>query len=366
MTTPCFIIAEAGVNHDGSPARALELAEAARTCGADAVKYQTFRTDRLTTRRAATCAYQETATGGQQSQQDMLRALELPDAVFRHLARHCQSIGIEFMSTAFDPDSLDFLVSETGIRRVKIPSGELVNPLLLLRAARTGLPVILSTGMATLDEVAMALGVLAHGLLGLPGLPRAADAAAAANSPEGAALLAQRITLLHCVSDYPAPPQDSNLRALATLRNRFTLPVGLSDHTEGTCVAVAAVALGAVVLEKHFTLDQSLPGPDHRASLDVAGLARLVEEARIVESALGDGVKAPRPSEVGNIAAIRGSLVATRNIRAGDRLDDSNITVKRPGDGLPPMRLLDLAGSIADRDFAPDEQITVPLDMRHD
>lgn len=365
MTTLCFIIAEAGVNHNGSPARALELADAARACGADAVKYQTFQTDRLTTRRALTCAYQETA-GGQRSQQDMLRALELPDAEFRHLARHCQSIGIEFMSTAFDPDSLDFLVAETGIRRVKIPSGELVNPLLLLRAARTGLPVILSTGMATLDEIVMALGVLAYGLLGLPGLPRAGDAAAAARSVEGAALLARRVTLLHCVSDYPAPPQDSNLRAMATLRHHFTLPVGLSDHTEGTCVAVAAVALGAAVLEKHFTLDRSLPGPDHRASLDAAGLARLVEEARIVESALGDGIKAPRPSEMGNITAIRGSLVAACAIRAGELMGDNNVTVKRPGDGLPPMRLLDLAGSVAPRDFAPDEQICMSVDVGHD
>lgn len=360
MTDRCFIIAEAGVNHDGSSARALELADAAHACGADAVKYQTFRTDRLTTRRAATCAYQETATGGQRSQQDMLRALELSDLEFHHLARHCQAIGIEFMSTAFDPDSLDFLVHETGIRRVKIPSGELVNPLLLLRAARTGLPVILSTGMATLDEVATALGVLAHGLLGLPGLPRPAAAAEAALSAEGAALLARRVTLLHCVSDYPAPPHDSNLRAMASMRDRFALPVGLSDHTEGTCVAVAAVALGATVLEKHFTLDRTLPGPDHRASLDVAGLARLVEEARIVESALGDGIKAPRPSEAANIAAIRGSLVAARPIRAGEVLDEGNVTVKRPGDGLGPMRLLDLAGRPAGRDYATDEQITSP------
>lgn len=363
MTPATFIIAEAGVNHDGDPGRALALADAARDCGADAVKYQTFRADRLTTSRAATCAYQERATGGERSQRDMLRALELPDAEFRRLADHCRIIGIEFMSTAFDPDSLDFLVAETGIRRVKIPSGEMINPLLLLKAARTGLPIILSTGMATLAEVELALGVLAHGLLKQPGLPTMAAAAAAAADPQGRTLLQQRVTLLHCVSDYPAPPEDTNLRAMATLRDRFELPVGLSDHTEGTCVAVAAVALGAAVLEKHFTLDRGLPGPDHRASLDVAGLASLVEQSRIVERALGDGQKQPRPSEQRNITAVRGSLVAARPIRTGETFDAVNVTVKRPGDGLAPMRLLDLAGQPSPWDFAPDEQITLPGEM---
>jgi N-acetylneuraminate synthase len=364
MTAPTLIIAEAGVNHDGCIARALELADAARACGADAVKYQTFRAARLTTNRAATCAYQEIATGGQRSQQDMLQALELPQSAFRRLAEHCREIGIEFMSTAFDCDSLEFLVAETGIRRVKIPSGELVNPLLLLKAARTGLPIILSTGMATLAEVAAALGVLTYGLLGLPGLPRPDDVVGAAD--EGAALLRRRVTLLHCVSDYPAQPQDSNLRAMATMRDRFGLPVGLSDHTQGTCVSVAAVALGASVLEKHFTLDPTLPGPDHRASLDVPGLRSLVEQARIVECALGDGVKAPRPSEKANITAIRGSLVAARPIRAGEPLDATNITVKRPGDGLAPMCLLELAGTRAGRDYETNEQIRPATEERDD
>lgn len=366
MTAPTFIIAEAGVNHDGSVARALELADAARACGADAVKYQTFRADRLTTDRAATCAYQEMATGGQRSQQDMLRTLELPQPAFRRLADHCREIGIEFMSTAFDCDSLEFLVAETGIRRVKIPSGELVNPLLLLKAARTDLPIILSTGMATLAEVAAALGVLAYGLLGLPGLPSPAEVAEAAIAAEGVALLRRRVTLLHCVSDYPALPQDSNLRAMATMRDQFSLPVGLSDHTQGTCVSVAAVALGAAMLEKHFTLDPTLPGPDHRASLDVPGLRSLVEQARIVESALGDGVKVPRPSEQANITAIRGSLVAACPIRAGEPLDVTNITVKRPGDGLAPMCLLRLAGTRAGRDYEADEQIRPVTEERDD
>ena len=353
-----FVIAEAGVNHNGDLDKAFALIDLAAECGADAVKFQTFRAERLATSRARTCSYQRTGAAHSESQQDMLRRLELDENAFRQLSRHCTDRGIEFMSTAFDPESLEFLVRETGLKRIKIPSGEMVNPILLCHAARSGLPMVLSTGLATLDEVEMALAVLAHGMVTPDGLPTRSEAFDAFRSDAGQAALAARVTVLHCVSDYPAPAADCNLRALRTMRDAFGIPVGFSDHSEGIAVSLAAVALGATVLEKHYTLDKSLPGPDHRASLDPGELRSLIDGIRIVRQSLGDGVKAPRPSEVENRTAIRGSLVAATPIAAGTPISLENVTVKRPGDGLEPMALLELLGRPARKNYDVDEQIS--------
>ena len=334
------------------------MIETAADCGADAVKFQTFRADKLTTSRAELCAYQEANAEDAASQQEMLRKLELDEEDFRRLARHCVDRGIEFMSTGFDTDSLEFLIQETGLRRIKIPSGEMVNPILLLHAARSGLPVILSTGLATLDEVEMALAVLAYGMLAPSGVPTSSSAREAFRSDDGRAAIVERVTVLHCVSDYPAAAADSNLRAMVGMRDAFGVPVGLSDHSEGIVVSLAAAALGAATLEKHFTLDKMLPGPDHRASLAPDELRSLVDGIRMVEQAMGTGVKAPSPSEAQNRTAIRGSLVAATPISAGTAISPENVAVKRPGDGLDPMALLDLQGEPAQKDYDVDDQIS--------
>lgn len=357
MTDATFVIAEAGVNHCGDLARALDMVEVAASAGADAVKFQTFKAERLATGRAAKCAYQERNTDIGRSQQEMLRALELPPESYRVLAERCRSLGLEFMSTGFDPESLAFLVRDVGVERVKIPSGELVNPLLLLGAARCRRPIILSTGMAALAEVEAALGVLAYGLMNDRDWPSGADCRAAFDIPKGRAAVAEAVTVLHCVTDYPARPADTNLRAMNTIAEAFGVPTGLSDHTEGIAVPIAAVALGARVIEKHFTLDKTLEGPDHAASLEPSELAQMVAQIRVVEQALGDGVKAPREAELANLVSVRGSGVAARPIRSGKAVEPDDLAVKRPGDGLSPMALLDLVGKPAAKDFDYDDPL---------
>lgn len=352
-----FIIAEAGVNHNGDMDRAVEMIDVAVDTGSDAIKFQSFKADRVATERAEKCSYQELATGSGGSQREMLQALELSLKDHVRLADHCATRGIEFMSTPFDPESLIFLVNKLDMRRIKIPSGELVNPILLLEAARSRRPLILSTGLANLEEVEIALGVIAYGLAHPTGFPGRADIHASLGSGAASSKLAESLTILHCVSDYPAAPQDVNLRAMKTMADKFTIPVGLSDHTAGITVSIAAVAMGATVIEKHFTLDKDLPGPDHKASLSPSELRDLVVGIRMVEMAMGSGVKAPGAKEAANKTAIRGSLVATDRISAGAELTLENVTVKRPGDGLSPMDLLDLYGTPASRDYENDEQI---------
>lgn len=346
-----FIIAEAGVNHDGSLERALELVDVAARAGADAVKFQTFRSERVVSKHARKAAYQEQRTGSDESQLDMVRKLELRDHDFERLKRHADERGIRFLSTPFDEPSVDALV-RIGVDRLKLASGEVTNPLLLRKAAATGLPVILSTGMSTLGEVEQALGFLAAAWLGSP-----RDVASALASEEGRRLLRERATLLHCTTEYPAPFEDVNLRAMVTLAQAFALPVGLSDHTPGIAVSIAAVALGASVIEKHITLDKTLPGPDHTASLEPTELAALVDGIRAVEAALGSPIKAPAASEQKNIAVARRSLVAARAIRAGELLTAENMTAKRPGTGLSAVCFDELEGTAAVRDFEEDEPI---------
>jgi N,N'-diacetyllegionaminate synthase len=333
--SPVLIIAEAGVNHDGVLADAHALVDAAADAGADVVKFQSFRAERLVTAAARKAAYQVRTTGSDDPQLAMLRALELSPEAHHALATHAAERGIAFLSSAFDSESLDFLAT-LHPSAVKVPSGELTNLPYLRHVARFGLPVILSTGMATLGEVETALDALERG-----GCARAA------------------ITLLHCTTEYPAPMLDVNLRAMVVMQRAFGVRVGYSDHTAGIEVPVAAVALGATVIEKHLTLDCSRHGPDHAASLEPRDFAQMVRAIRNVERALGDGVKRPTASEYGNRAVARRSIVAARHIAAGEVFGDDNLTVKRPGTGLSPMLWDTVVGRVATRDFAPDEAVAL-------
>jgi N-acetylneuraminate synthase len=350
-----YIIAEAGVNHNGSLELAKQLVEVAARSGADAVKFQTFKAERLVSRLAPKARYQTETTGAAETQFEMIRKLELDEEAHRVLIKHCALCGIEFLSTPFDLESLELLTG-LGISRIKIPSGDISNAPLLLEIARTGKPVILSTGMSTLGEIEDALGVLAFGYLGLSG-PGMASFRAAYRSAAGQDALRGMVTLLHCTTEYPAPFAEVNLRCLGTLKVAFGLPVGYSDHTEGIAVPIAAVARGACVIEKHFTLDRSLPGPDHRASLEPGELAQLVSAIRCVEQALGSGRKGPTPSELGNLAVARKSLVAAAAIGEGETFSAGNLAVKRPGSGLSPMLYWEALGARAGRGFAADEEI---------
>ncbi|MBX3205833.1 MAG: N-acetylneuraminate synthase [Labilithrix sp.] len=339
-----LIIAEAGVNHNGSVGRALELVDVAADAGADAVKFQTFRADELASKTAHTARYQASRTG-EAEQLAMLQSLELDEAAHARISERCAKRGIEFMSTAFDPASV-LLLERLGVRRFKIPSGEITNPLLLRAIRACDKPMILSTGMCNLADIEWALAVLAHPNEKKPRY-----------SPTTCSTLNTRVTLLHCTTEYPAPMEDVNLRAMCTMRAAFELPVGYSDHTLGLSVPTAAVALGATVIEKHFTLDRSLAGPDHQASLEPRELEAMVRAIRDVTRALGSGIKAPTASEFPNVAVARRSIVACRSIRSGERFSAENVTVKRPGSGISAARWDDVIGDTAKRDYEADELI---------
>lgn len=354
-----YVIAEAGVNHNGSLEMAMELVDAAARAGADAIKFQTFRADSLVTVGAPKAEYQRLTTASDETQHTMLKGLELGPPAHKALLEHCRSRGIDFLSTPFDEESLDLLVHELGLRRIKISSGEIVSGPLLLQAARSGVDIILSTGMSTIAEVEMALAVLAFGFVSRDVTPSWEEIWRAYHSREGRSALEEKVVLLHCTSEYPAPFSDVNLRAMDTLRAAFGLPVGLSDHTEGIAVSIAAVARGAAVIEKHLTLDKNLPGPDHKASLEPEELADLVRSIRQVEQALGTGWKGPAPSEWSNRDLVRKSLIARREIVEGELFTPDNVTFKRPGGGLSPMRYWDVLGRRAPRSFAKDEVIEI-------
>jgi N-acetylneuraminate synthase len=349
MNDRVFVIAEGGVNHNGSLPRALAMVDAAAKAGADAVKFQTFRAEKLVTLDAAKTPYQQQALGNTASQHDMLKALELDEAAHRSLARASADAGIEFMSTAFDLDSLAFLLDEIGIRRVKIPSGEITNPHLLLAAGLSGRPILVSTGMASLAEIEAALGVIAFGAdeSGEAPSPAAFDAAWWRQKQ----VLRQSVTILQCTTAYPAPAEDINLRAMDTFAESFGLPVGFSDHSLGTAIAVAAAGRGAKVIEKHFTMDRTLTGPDHAASLEVDELTRMVADIRIVEKSIGSGEKARRPSEFDNVALARRGVYAARDIAAGEVVSDADIVLLRPETTMSPMALWDILGKPAKRAF---------------
>ena len=315
---PCFVIAEAGVNHNGSLDLARQLVDAAHAAGADAVKFQTFKAARLVTAAAPKAAYQQANTDAGESQLAMLQRLELSEADHRALLAHCGTRGIQFISTPFDEASADLLAA-LDVPLFKLPSGELTNLPYLAHLARLGRPLIVSTGMSYLSEVEAAVRCFeANG-----------------NPP---------VALLHCVSNYPAAPCDVNLRAMATLGSAFGVPIGYSDHTPGNEVTLAAVALGACIIEKHLTLDRNLPGPDHKASLEPDEFAAAVRGIRIVESSLGNGRKAPAASEANTAAVARKSIVAARDLAAGETLDARAVAIMRPGTGLPAAMLPHLLG----------------------
>lgn len=351
-----LVIAEAGVNHNGDLGRALDLIDVAADAGADAVKFQTFRSEAVISGRAPKAAYQVATTGAEESQLDMVRKLELDHAAHRKLVERCAQRGIRFLSTPFDADSADFLVHELDVPIIKVPSGEITNAPFLLHLARFGRPLVVSTGMATLGEVEQALGVIAYGYGVGCDLPPGHHAFhAALLDKESPGLLRERVTLLHCTTEYPAPFDEVNLLAMDTLAAAFGLRVGFSDHTPGIAIPLGAVARGATVIEKHFTLDRSLSGPDHMASLEPHELAALVRGIRQVESALGDGRKRPAPSEIKNVSVARRSLVAARPVAAGERWNESNLTAKRPGNGRSPFDYWSVIGKPAQRDYIADE-----------
>jgi N,N'-diacetyllegionaminate synthase len=332
-TERVFIIAEAGVNHNGSEELALQLVDVAARCGADAVKFQTFKADKLVRRGAAKAAYQQAATGGG-DQHSMLANLEMSEALHRRLFERCAVRGIEFMSTPFDEDAADFLV-DLGMKRIKIPSGEITNHLFLRYLVGKNKPLILSTGMATLDEILDATSVIRaeRSRLGL------------------AAPLHDFLTILHCTSNYPAAAEDVNLRAMGTIASVVGVPVGYSDHTLGLAVSTAAVALGAVVIEKHFTLDSALPGPDHKASLVPEELTALVNQIRVTERALGSAEKRPTDSELPVRELVRRSVTSSVDLRAGVPVSAGDLCLLRPGTGIAPRDFDAVNGRLPNRDI---------------
>jgi N-acetylneuraminate synthase len=350
-----FVIAEAGVNHNGSLDLAKELIDVAAEARADAVKFQTFRTHELAGRTAPKAAYQMRSTASAESQAEMLSRLELSQADHHALLAHCRSRHIAFLSTPFDFPSLALLTGPLGLETIKVGSGEITNAPFLIAVARAARRVILSTGMSTLADIEAALGALAFGFQGEKEPPgRAAFARALATA---GSTLRERTTLLHCTTEYPAPFADVNLRAMQSIGDRFGVPVGYSDHTTGIHVSLAAVALGAQVIEKHLTMDRSLPGPDHAASLEPHELRDLVRQIRDVEAALGDGIKRPVASELKNRDIARKSVVASQAIEAGAEFTEANLACKRPGGGVSPFAYWELLGRRATRRYEPDDPI---------
>lgn len=326
-----YIIAEAGVNHNGSLELAEKLVEEAAAAGADCVKFQTFQTEKVVSKFADQAAYQTKNIGKSQSQAEMLKRLELSFADFQKLQRCCEARGLDFISTPFDLDSLHFL-DTLGMKFWKVPSGEVTDLPYLIEIAKTGKPVVMSTGMCTLEDVKAAVDVLT-------------------------AYKSGEISLLHCTTNYPTPYGEVHLHAMRTLRDTFGCTVGYSDHTQGLEVPIAAVAMGARIIEKHFTLDKTMEGPDHKASLEPAELRQMVSSIRKVEKALGSYEKKPNTSELQNITAARKSIVAKCAIRKGEPFTERNLTVKRPGNGISPMQWFSVLGTVADRDYREDELI---------
>lgn len=352
------MIAEAGVNHCGSVEIGMQLIDAAVAAGADIVKFQSFNPSAVISSRAPKAEYQIRTTGDDETQLQMVEKLKLSDQDQQKLLSHCKKRGIHFLSSPFDVPSVEFLIDKLQVDAIKIPSGEITNALLLVAASRRKRPIYMSTGMSTLSDVEQALAMLAFGYtVDSEEIPSISDAYAALRTPQGIGALRENVTLLHCTTEYPTPCNQVNLRAMASLRASFRLPVGLSDHTNGINIAVAAVALGATVIEKHITLDRNMEGPDHAASLEPQEFKALVDAIREVEQALGDGVKHPQPSELKNMAVARKSIVAARDITRGERYSPRNLTVKRPGTGVSPMRWYEALQREAPRDFQKDELI---------
>lgn len=328
-----YIIAEAGVNHNGDINLAKELVDMAVFSGVDCIKFQTFISSNIVSKNAEKAEYQKKETGNSESQQDMLKKLELTFDEFIELRDYCSSKNIEFLSTAFDFESINFLHS-IGMNKWKIPSGEITNLPYLIKIAKLNQPVILSTGMSDIDEVKAAVKILREN--------GATD-----------------INLLHCTTEYPTPFEDVNLKAMITMAEELGLPFGYSDHTKGIEIPIAATALGATIIEKHFTLDKNMEGPDHKASLEPDELKLMVESIRNIEKALGDGIKKPANSEIKNMVIARKSIIARHKIKEGEMFTEENLTVKRPGSGISPMKWFEVIGTRAKRNFEEDELIEI-------
>ncbi|MBE6059800.1 MAG: N-acetylneuraminate synthase [Clostridium sulfidigenes] len=328
-----FIIAEAGVNHNGSVEIAKKLIDEAVIAGADAVKFQTFKAENLVTKNASKAEYQKQQTNGDESQLDMLKNLELSFEEFIELNKYCVKKDIEFLSTAFDYDSIDFLNS-IGMKIWKIPSGEITNLPYLIKVASFRTPIILSTGMSNIEEIRDAVSVLREN-----------------GSTE--------ITVLHCTTEYPTPYRDVNLNAMHTIKSQLDLPIGYSDHTKGIEVSIAAVALGATVIEKHFTLDKNMNGPDHKASIEPNELKEMIQAIRNVQISMGSSEKKLTESEKSNVLIARKSIIAKRNIKKGEVFTKENLTIKRPGNGISPMKWFEVIGKTAIRNFEEDELIEI-------
>jgi len=331
LSEKVFIIAEAGVNHNGSIDMAKKLIDVAAEAGADAVKFQTFKTDKTVSRKAQKADYQKNTTDAGETQYDMVKKLELDVSTHKELMSYCLEKNIMFLSTPFDHDSID-LLDELGLKIFKIPSGEITNLPYLRHIGKLNKEIIMSTGMADIGEIEDALDILVN-----------------------AGTDKNNITVLHCNTEYPTPMTDVNLRAMQTIANTFKIRTGYSDHTLGIEVPVAAVALGAKVIEKHFTLDKTLPGPDHQASLEPQELKLMIESIRNIEKALGDGIKKPSKSETPNKTIVRKSIVAKKAIKKGEILSEDNLSIKRPGNGISPMRWDEIIGTIAQKDYEEDE-----------
>lgn len=331
MENKVLIIAEAGVNHNGNLDLAMKMVDKAKEAGADIIKFQTAKPELVISRFAEKAEYQKDTTGAEESQLEMCRKIHLTFEEYKPLKKHCEEVGIKFLSTPFDLDSVDYL-EELGCDIWKIPSGEITNYPYLVAIAKTHKPIIMSTGMCTIPEIHEALQVLKE-------------------------FGAGEVSLLHCTTQYPTPYEDVNLRAMDTLRKEFGCEVGYSDHTNGIEVPVAAVAMGATIIEKHFTLDKNMEGPDHKASLEPEELKNMVTSIRNIEKALGNGLKEPAKSEIPNMAIARKSIIAKCDIKKGEIFTEENITTKRPGNGISPMRWNEVLGKAAIRDFGEDELI---------
>lgn len=353
-----YIIAEAGVNHNGDLNLALQLIDVAVEAGANAIKFQTFSAEQLVSAIAPKADYQKNRTNVSESQLQMLKKLELSQSNHFVLKTHCEKKRIDFLSTPFDSMSANFLLNQLNLKTIKIASGEIASAPLLLQIARFQPTIILSTGMSTLGDIEEALGVLAFGFLNSTGKPCKKSFIQAYCSAEGQKVLKQKVILLHCTSAYPASVYHTNLYVMDTLKLAFNLPVGYSDHSVGITVPIAAVARGATIIEKHFTLDRHLPGPDHQASLEPDELKKMVQSIREVECALGNSIKAPTPQELDIKLVARKSLTAIKKISIGEKFNQNNMSVKRPGTGIAPVYYWDYLERSAMRHYVTDELIS--------
>ena len=341
-----YIIAEAGVNHNGDKKTAFKLIDQGIAAGANAVKFQIFKAENLVTKSALKAKYQIKKTKLKETQFEMLKSLELPRNVYFELKDHCEKQNVDFLITAFDVESLDFIINKLKVKKLKIPSGEITNGPFILQHALSGLDIILSTGMANLNEIKKALSIIAYGYLNKRKKNKInlKDITKSYESTEGKKILKDKVTLLHCTTEYPAPIDELNLSAIKTLRSRFKIPIGYSDHSNGIIASIIASTLNTNIIEKHFTLNKNMKGPDHAASLEPNELKQMIDYIREVENIMGNGIKEMSKSEKKNLQIARKSIIAAKKIKKGEVFSDDNIVIKRPGTGLSPMNYWKLIG----------------------